>query len=173
MFSTFLTLDLIVSINIALESTTFLMRISSSPSCMVRNLKKFNGLNFKRWQQKMLFYLNILNLARYWLRKSQNHQKINLLYYCGGCVDTQNHINFVCNNYILNWMDNTLYDMSINSAKVLWKVLDKKYKAEDIDMKKFIVGKFLYFKMIDSRTVISQVQEFSLKTIKIVLKYLR
>jgi hypothetical protein len=70
-------------------------------------------------------------------------------------------------------MDNTLYDMSINSAKVLWKVLDKKYKAEDIDMKKFIVGKFLYFKMIDSRTVISQVQKFSLKTIKIVLKYLR
>jgi hypothetical protein len=70
-------------------------------------------------------------------------------------------------------MDNTLYDMSINSAKVLWKVLDKKYKAGDIDMKKFIVSNFLYFKMIDSRTVISQVQEFSLKTIKIVLKYLR
>ena len=28
-------------------------------------LEKFNGLNFKRWQQKMLFYLTALNLARF------------------------------------------------------------------------------------------------------------
>ncbi|KAL2461609.1 Uncharacterized protein Adt_45029 [Abeliophyllum distichum] len=28
-------------------------------------LEKFNGLNFKRWQQKMLFYLTTLNLARF------------------------------------------------------------------------------------------------------------
>ena len=27
--------------------------------------KKFNGLNFKRWQQMMLFYLTTLNLARF------------------------------------------------------------------------------------------------------------
>ena len=27
--------------------------------------KKFNGLNFKRWQQKTLFYLTTLNLARF------------------------------------------------------------------------------------------------------------
>ena len=27
--------------------------------------KKFNGLNFKRWQQKILFYLTTLNLARF------------------------------------------------------------------------------------------------------------
>ena len=28
-------------------------------------LEKFNGLNFKRWQQKMLFYLTTLGLARF------------------------------------------------------------------------------------------------------------
>ena len=27
--------------------------------------EKFNGLNFKTWQQKMLFYLTTLNLARF------------------------------------------------------------------------------------------------------------
>ena len=27
--------------------------------------EKFSGLNFKRWQQKMLFYLTTLNLARF------------------------------------------------------------------------------------------------------------
>ena len=28
-------------------------------------LEKFNGIEFKRWQQKMLFYLTTLNLARF------------------------------------------------------------------------------------------------------------
>ena len=27
--------------------------------------EKFNGLNFKRWQHKVLFYLDTLNLARF------------------------------------------------------------------------------------------------------------
>ena len=27
--------------------------------------EKFNGTNFKRWQQKILFYLTTLNLARF------------------------------------------------------------------------------------------------------------
>jgi len=122
-----------------------------------------------RGDNKRCYFIWILLIEK----EPKSSKKINLPYYCGGGVDIRNHINFVCNNYILNWLDNTLYDMSINSAKVLRKVLNKKYKAGNIDMKKFIVGKFLYFKMIDSRTVISQVQEFSLKTIKIVLKYLR
>jgi len=38
----------------------------------------------------------------------------------------------------------------------------KKNKLEDISIKKFIVGKFLDFKMVDSRTIMSQVQEFQL-----------
>ena len=28
-------------------------------------LEKFSGLNFKRWQQKMMFYLTTLNLTRF------------------------------------------------------------------------------------------------------------
>ena len=31
----------------------------------VEKSKKFNGAEFKRWQQKMLFYLTTLNLARF------------------------------------------------------------------------------------------------------------
>ena len=33
--------------------------------CPREKPKKFNGLNFKRWQQKMLLYLTTLNLARF------------------------------------------------------------------------------------------------------------
>jgi hypothetical protein len=67
-------------------------------------------------------------------------------------------------NYIFNGLDNTIYNVysSIKSTKALREALDKKkkYKDEDVGMKKFIVIKFLDLKMIDSRTVMSQVQEF-------------
>ncbi|KAK3038697.1 hypothetical protein RJ639_028151 [Escallonia herrerae] len=48
------------------------------------------------------------------------------------------------------------------NAKALWESLERKYKTEDAGSKKFVVGKFLDFKMMDSKTVISQVQEFQL-----------
>ena len=58
-------------------------------------------------------------------------------------------------------LDNTLYNVysSVDSAKNLWTSLEKKYKTEVSGAKKFIVGKFLDYKMVDSKTVISQVQE--------------
>lgn len=69
-------------------------------------------------------------------------------------------------------MDNTFYDVysSIKRTKTLWEVLDKKYKVEDVDMKKFIINNFLDFKMIDLRIVMSQVQEFQLNSHNIYAK---
>ena len=44
----------------------------ASPSTPVNSIpnhgektERFNGTDFKRWQQKMLFYLTTLNLARF------------------------------------------------------------------------------------------------------------
>ena len=48
------------------------------------------------------------------------------------------------------------------SAKELWESLDRKYKSEDAGAKKFLVGQFMNFKMVDSKTVISQVQDLQL-----------
>ena len=48
---------------------------------------------------------------------------------------------------------------AFNTARELWEFLDKKYKTEDARLKKFVVGKFLDYKMLDSKTVISQVQD--------------
>ena len=47
----------------------------------------------------------------------------------------------------------------MEKTKELWDSLEKKYKTENAGLKKFIVGKFLDFKMVDSKTVLSQVQE--------------
>ena len=50
----------------------------------------------------------------------------------------------------------------ITTTKKLWASLNKKYKTEDAGTEKFIVGQFLEYKMVDSKTIISQVQEFQL-----------
>ena len=59
-------------------------------------------------------------------------------------VDAWNHTNFMFKNYILNELDNMIYDVysSIKSVKVLQEALDKKYKAEDASVKKLIVDRF-------------------------------
>ncbi|KAL8149960.1 hypothetical protein AgCh_006827 [Apium graveolens] len=45
------------------------------------------------------------------------------------------------------------------TTKALWESLDHKYKIEDAGTKKWIVGRFLDYKMADSKTLVSQVQE--------------
>ena len=44
-------------------------------------------------------------------------------------------------------------------ARELWESLDRKYKTEDAGMKKFVVGRFFDYKMVDSKTIISQVHD--------------
>ena len=109
----------------------------------------------------MLFYLTTLNLARF---LNEDGPKLDV----GETdkeklapVDAWNHSDFLCHNYVLNGLENTLYNVysPLKTAKELWDSLDKKYKTEDAGLKKFIVGKFLDFKMVDSKIVLSQVQE--------------
>ena len=71
------------------------------------------------------------------------------------------HSDFLYKNYILSGLQDDLYNVYNNfiTSKELWDALEKKYKIEDVGMKKFIVAKFLDYKMIDSKTVVTQVQE--------------
>lgn len=112
----------------------------------------------------MLFYLTILNLKKFLTEEAPNSLENESDPITVVVVDAWNHTNFMFKNYTLNKLDNTSYDVysSIKIIKVLWETLDKKYKAKDTDMKKFIVGKFLDLKMVDSRTVMNQVQKFQL-----------
>ena len=117
----------------------------------------------------MLFYLTTLNLAIF---LNEDGPKLDV----GetdkeklATVDAWNHSDFLCRNYVLNGLENTLYNVysPLKTAKELWDSLDKKYKTEDAGLKKFIVGKFLDFKMVDSKTVLSQVQELQVVVLDI------
>ncbi|XP_019084335.1 PREDICTED: receptor-like protein 12 [Camelina sativa] len=122
----------------------------------------FRGVDFKRWQQKMLFYLTTLNLAQYVTSEAPElpvEGDISDEIIKASEAWTQNE--FLCNNYILNALDDSLYDVYhiFQSPKQLWESLEKKYKSEVASAKKIIVGKFLNFKMSDTIPVVKQVEE--------------
>ena len=62
----------------------------------------------------------------------------------------------------MNALTDSLYNVYLDKKKVkdLWESVDGKYKTEDIGAKKFVVGCFLDYKMVDSKTVVSQVKNF-------------
>ena len=123
--------------------------------------EKFNGLNFKKWQQKMLFYLMTLNLTRFLTEEPPKLSERETDMQVVNAINAWKHSDFLCRNYVMNRLHDSLYNIycAIKTAKELWESLDLKYKIEDVRAKKFVVSRFLHFKMVDSKTVISQVQE--------------
>ena len=83
----------------------------NSPITGVANgekLENFGGVDFKRWQQKMLFYLTIWNLEKFLtddapILPEREYDKEKQL-----AVNTWKHAKYLCKNYILNVLDNTL-----------------------------------------------------------------
>ena len=112
----------------------------------------------------MLFYLTTLNLARFFHEKAPTLKEGESDRQVVAAVDAWKHLDFLCRNYILKGLDNMLYNVysPLKSVKELWDSLEKKYKTKDAGTKKFVVGKFLDFVMVDSQTVISQVQSLQL-----------
>ncbi|XP_028109984.1 uncharacterized protein LOC114308579 [Camellia sinensis] len=95
--------------------------------------EKFAGVNFKRWQQKMLFYPTTLSLASFLSEdpsvmeeNEQDKQKLMAL-------NAWKQSDFLCQNYALNGLADSLFNVfyAKKSAKELWDALDKKYKIED------------------------------------------
>jgi asparagine synthetase A len=122
-----------------------------------KELEKFNGLNFKRWQQKMLFYLTILNLVNFLSKKALKLSDNEFDFVVIITMDTWNYNNVVSKKYILNRLDNTLDDVYglIKNVKIVWEALDKSILLKMLVWKKFIVSKFLNFQKVDLNTIIS------------------
>ncbi|XP_076929476.1 uncharacterized protein LOC143593886 [Bidens hawaiensis] len=123
--------------------------------------EKFTGVNFRQWQQNMFFYLTTLNLVTFLTETVPQVDERATDALSVSAVHAWNHSDFLCRNYVLNGMMDALYNAycKAKTAKELLESLDHKYKTEDAGTKKFVVAKFLDFKMIDSKTVMSQVQD--------------
>ncbi|XP_016567868.1 uncharacterized protein LOC107866234 [Capsicum annuum] len=76
-------------------------------------------------------------------------------------MEALKHSDFLCRNYILNGLQDELYNVysGMKTAKELWGRWKKKYKTKYAGTKKFFVARFLEFKMIENKSVVSQVHK--------------
>ena len=79
-------------------------------------------------------------------------------------IEAWKQSDFLCKGYILSELEDDFYNFynAITISKELWDALEKKYKTKYACLKKFVIAKFLDYKMVDSKTVGSQVQELQL-----------
>lgn len=68
---------------------------------------------------------------------------------------------YLCKNYILNWLSDDLYDYynSAKSTREIWKALQKKYETKEAGAKKYVVSRYLKYQMTDDNSVEAQSHE--------------
>ncbi|XP_041999827.1 uncharacterized protein LOC121749312 [Salvia splendens] len=126
--------------------------------------EKFKGSEFKRWQQKMLFYLTTLGVANFLTEDAPVVSEEETDFHVRNAYDAWHQGYFLCKNYVLNCLEDSLYSIfaGTKTSKELWEALDKKYRVEDAGTKKYVVVKFLDYKMVDSRSVVVHAEELQI-----------
>lgn len=84
----------------------------------VNKSEKCNGLNFKQWQQKMFFYLITLNLARFLMEKPLKLAKGGGYVQVVNALDAWRHSNFLCKNYVMNYLADSIYQPTMSCFRV-------------------------------------------------------
>ncbi|KAH0746324.1 hypothetical protein KY285_007981 [Solanum tuberosum] len=103
---------------------------------------RFNGNHFKRWKDKVLFYLSLLNVSYVLTEKDPNKVDITSM----NDDVTISHLEKVEKTY--------------SSAKKIWKALQSKYDTEEAGAKKYAASSFFHFQMVDNKSVVDQPQDF-------------
>nr|GEX36110.1 hypothetical protein [Tanacetum cinerariifolium] len=113
----------------------------------------------------MSFHLTTLNVTRF-LKETATQveppmegQSFNA--HAMQAMEAWKHSDFLCYNYVLNGLVDSWYNVycKTTTTKELWESLKRMYKTKDVGTKKFMVASILDYKMVDSKNVISQVQD--------------
>ena len=123
-------------------------------------LDKFLGVEFRRWQKKMLILLTSLNVA-YVISTPKPEEKEDETVEDARKRNKWENDDFICRGHILNGICDSLFDIYQfhESAKLLWDSLEDKYMSEDASSKLFLVSNFNNYKMLDNRPVMDQFHE--------------
>ncbi|KAK4383081.1 hypothetical protein Sango_2811900 [Sesamum angolense] len=64
--------------------------------------------------------------------------------------------------HLLNHTTNTLFDLFVNhkSARTIWNTLESRYGGDDAGRKKYVIGKWLQFQIVDGKSILDQVHEY-------------
>ncbi|KAL0456155.1 UNVERIFIED_CONTAM: hypothetical protein Slati_0954700 [Sesamum latifolium] len=137
-------------------------------------LEPLDGTNYKQWSQKLLIFFEQLDVDYVLFtippeaevpaetsfvaitpvmseKKPEEDAKVK--------CDRDNK---TVRGHLLNHMNNTLFDLFVNqkSAKKIWNTLKIRYGGDDADRKKYVVGKWLQFHMVDEKPLMDQVHEY-------------
>ncbi|KAM6586714.1 hypothetical protein CsatA_009319 [Cannabis sativa] len=141
---------------------------SGSASNDINKPFRFEGLHFKRWKQKMLFYLTMKKVAFVLTalkpvvsEASTDKDKEAEREKQQKDLDSWVENDFLCKNFILNGLSDDLYDYynSDKSANEIWDALQKKYDTEEAGTKKYAVSRYLKYQMVDDKPVEAQSHE--------------
>ncbi|XP_077214618.1 uncharacterized protein LOC143849484 [Tasmannia lanceolata] len=134
--------------------------IASRSVSDVTKIEPFNGMFFKRWQQKILMILDISGVE-YVLKTakpiegSEDYDKV---------LAEWTKADKLCKSMILNALSNELFDVfcGLTHAADIWIALLQKYVVEAAGIKKYAIGNFLKFNMSDNKDVSFQIHGFHL-----------
>lgn len=74
------------------------------------------------------------------------------------------HGDYVYRGYIQNRLVDQPYNVysEVATSKALWDALNKKYKSFNVGSGKYVVAKFLDYKMVNYRPIMEQVHELQM-----------
>ena len=123
-------------------------------------LDKFVGVDFQRWQKKMMILLTTLNVA-YVISIPTLEEAENETLEQSRKKSKWENDDFIWRGHIPHGMQDSLFDIYQyhKSAKELRDTLENKYLEEDASSKKFLVSNFTSYKMVENRIVIDQFHE--------------
>ncbi|XP_059635342.1 uncharacterized protein LOC132277507 [Cornus florida] len=134
-------------------------------------LDRFDGSNFTRWKDKLMFLLTILKISYVLDPNLQPFpEPID--------KDTKKMIEdrkkreedeLVCRSHILNTLSDRFYDLytPMKSPREIWNALEFKYKTEKLGKDKFLIFKYFKFSMVDNLSVLDQVHELQVLVTKL------
>ena len=145
-------------------------------------LDRFDGNNFSRWQDKMKFLLTALKIF-YILNPDLPPVPEEPKPSEDGTLPDQATVDDVrkqrkqrgedellCRGHILNTLSDRLYDyfQQMKTAKEIWEALQFKYQAEEEGTNRFLIAKYLNFKMVDTKSLLVQVHELQVIVSKLI-----
>ncbi|KAL0396561.1 UNVERIFIED_CONTAM: hypothetical protein Scaly_0104500 [Sesamum calycinum] len=139
-------------------------------------MEPLDGTNFKRWSQKLLIFFEQLEVD-YVLFTDPPEITTQTTDTSTAIVTTSQtdssrredelkakyeKDNRTVRGHLLNYMTNTLFDLFVNhkSARTIWNTLESRYGGDDAGRKKYVVGKWLQFQIVDGKSIMDQVHEY-------------
>ncbi|XP_026439797.1 uncharacterized protein LOC113338638 [Papaver somniferum] len=139
-------------------------------------LERFDGNNFTRWKETVLFFLTTVNMS-YIISKDlepipkdkegDDEAKKKELKEQRQKRKTDE---FLCRGHILNQLVDSVYSAhrtTEGGAKTLWDAVDKKYRIEEASNQKFLISNYIDYKMSDSYSVVTQEHELGILVSKL------